>query len=74
MGARRVKKICRWHIFSQSGEQAVLATWAEGCRRKATERALTISYFMLKFPSMERAPAVLYAQTSVITGDVLDDL
>ena len=28
--ARRVKKICRWHIFSQSGEQAMLATWAEG--------------------------------------------
>jgi hypothetical protein len=24
-GARRVKKICRWHIFSQSGKQAVLA-------------------------------------------------
>ena len=30
--ARRVKKICRWHIFSPSGKQAMLATRAEGCR------------------------------------------
>ncbi len=29
--ARRVKKICRWHIFSQSGEQVILATRAIGC-------------------------------------------
>ena len=28
--ARRVKKICLWHIFSQSGKQAMLATRAEG--------------------------------------------
>ena len=28
--ARRVKKICLLHIFSQSGEQAMLATRAEG--------------------------------------------
>ena len=27
--ARRVKKICQWHIFSQSGKQAMLATRAE---------------------------------------------
>ena len=26
--ARRVKQTCRWHVCSQSGEQAVLATWA----------------------------------------------
>ena len=32
--ARRVKKICLWHIFSQSGKQAMLATWAEGWRRR----------------------------------------
>ena len=30
--ARRVKKICRWHIFSPSGKQAMLATRAEGWR------------------------------------------
>ena len=30
MRTRRVKKICLWHIFSQSGEQAMLATQAEG--------------------------------------------
>ena len=31
--ARRVKQTCRWHVYSQSGEQAVLATWAGGCPR-----------------------------------------
>ena len=28
--ARRVKQTARWAVCSQSGEQAVLATWAEG--------------------------------------------
>ena len=32
--ARRVKKICLWHIFSQSGKQAMLVTRAEGWRRR----------------------------------------
>ena len=36
--ARRVKKICRGHIFSQSGKQALLATRAEGCRANARLR------------------------------------
>ena len=30
--ARRVKQTCRWHVCSQSGEQAVLATWAKVSR------------------------------------------
>ena len=38
--ARRVKKICRWHIFSQSGEQAMLATRAEGCHGFAVTEGL----------------------------------
>ena len=36
--ARRVKKICLWHIFSQSGKQAMLATWAEGWLAQARLR------------------------------------
>jgi len=40
--ARRVKKICRWHIFSQSGKQAVLATRAEGCREATEGERVTI--------------------------------
>ena len=33
-GARRVKKICRWHIFSQSGEKYMIATRARGGPRQ----------------------------------------
>ena len=31
--ARRVKKICLWHIFSQSGKQFIIVTRVEDCQR-----------------------------------------
>ena len=37
--ARRVKQTCQWHVCSQSGEQAVLATWAEGCHGRSPATA-----------------------------------
>ena len=38
--ARRVKKICRWHIFSPSGKQAMLATRVEDSRISGCGRVL----------------------------------
>ena len=56
--ARRVKKICLWHIFSQSGKQAMLATWAEGWRRRRLrESALQYSRCQSK---VARAPSVIF--------------
>ena len=50
MGARRVKQRCRWHLCSQSGEQAVLATRAVGWHGGAvTERAISIFIFLILF-------------------------
>ena len=45
MGARRIKKICRWHIFSQSGEKAVLSTWAGGLLRKQVRGQIQTTIF-----------------------------
>ena len=57
--ARRVKKICLWHIFSQSGKQAMLATWAEGWRRRRLrESALQYSKCQSK---VARAPSTAIA-------------
>ena len=42
--ARRVKKTCQWHVFSQSGEQSVIAT--EGGPFKTA-----IAVIFLKAPS-----------------------
>ena len=43
---RRVKKICRWHIFSQSGEQAVLATWVVGWLGEAKTEGFVQAVFL----------------------------
>ena len=38
--ARRVKQTCRWHVCSQSGEQALLATWKKKAGRTSRSRRL----------------------------------
>ena len=38
--ARRVKQTCRWHVCSQSGEQALLATWKKQAGHNSRSRRL----------------------------------